>query len=95
MSAALAIALPILKLGRKAESMADLGARHAILLDSFEQLWRDLPNLPPEEAARRYDALKRQEADLYEPGVRLSESKRLVKKIQREVVRARGQALVA
>lgn len=95
LSAALAIALPILKLGRKAESMADLGARHAILLDSFEQLWRDLPNLPPEEAARRYDALKRQEADLYEPGVRLSESKRLVKKIQREVVRARGQALVA
>lgn len=95
LSAALAISLPILKLGRKAESMADLGTRHTMLLQSFEQLWRDLSILNPEQAAKRYDDLKRQEVDLYKLGVRLSDSPRLVRKMQRDVMRARGLARAA
>ena len=95
LNAALGTVLTLIRLSRTPELMADLGSKCHSLLASYELLWAQLTELPEEKIRDRCKELDLRKQEIYEKAIRLHHSKRLVKKIQKEVLKSRGLSQVA
>jgi len=95
LNAVLGTALTLIRMSRTPELMADLGSKCHGLLASYELLWAQLTELPEENIRNRCKELDLRKQEIYEKAIRLHHSKRLVRKIQKEVLKSRGLAQVA
>ena len=89
-AAILAVALPIVNLGRNTESMFVLAEHWSRIQGHYEELWRDRGIIDTEKIMTRLQEIKQLENDFIPKVSRLPHRKKIINKIYKEVCVSRG-----